>query len=57
LREAVTQMAVREGWNIFLPARKFTTDNAAMIAVAGYFKYLNGEFASQDLIPYARGKF
>ena len=57
LREAVTQMAANEGWNVFLPARKFTTDNAAMIAVAGYFKYLNGEFASQDLTPFARGKF
>ncbi len=57
LREAVKQLAAVEGWNIFLPARKFTTDNAAMIAVAGYFKFLSGEFASQDLTPYARGKF
>ncbi len=57
LREAVTAMAGEEGWNVFLPPRKFTTDNAAMIAVAGYFKYLDGEFASQDLTPYARGKF
>jgi len=57
LREAVTKMAEVEGWNVFLPPRKFTTDNAAMIAVAGYFKYLDGEFAAQDLTPYARGKF
>jgi len=57
LREAVTKMAEVEGWNVFLPPRKFTTDNAAMIAVAGYFKYLDGEFASQELTPYARGKF
>ncbi len=57
LREAVTKMAVVEGWNVFLPPRKFTTDNAAMIAVAGYFKYLDGEFATQDLTPYARGRF
>ena len=32
----------------------YSTDNAAMVAVAGYFKYLKGEFASQDLVPYAR---
>ena len=32
----------------------FSTDNAAMVAVAGYFKFLKGEFASQDLVPYAR---
>ena len=30
------------------------TDNAAMVAVAGYFKFLKGDFASQDLVPYAR---
>ncbi len=57
LRDAVTNMATTECWEVFLPARRFTTDNAAMIAVAGYFKFLDGEFASQDLTPYARSTF
>jgi len=57
LREAATLMAESEGWEVFLPARKFTTDNAAMIAVAGYFKFLEGDFASQSLTPYARSTF
>lgn len=57
LREAATLMAESEGWEVFLPARKFTTDNAAMIAVAGYFKFLEGDFAPQSLTPYARSTF
>jgi N6-L-threonylcarbamoyladenine synthase len=38
----------------FIPERAFTTDNAAMVAIAGYFKYLNGEFCAMDAAPYAR---
>lgn len=57
LRQAVTEMAVAEGWEIHIPAMRYTTDNAAMIAVAGYFKFLEGDFASQNLTPYARSKF
>jgi N6-L-threonylcarbamoyladenine synthase len=38
----------------FIPERAFTTDNAAMVAIAGYFKYLKGEFCPYDLAPYAR---
>ncbi len=40
--------------NIFAYLGTFSTYNATMAAVAGYFKYLKGEFASQDLVPYAR---
>ncbi len=57
LRNAMLQEAENKGWQIFLPPLKFTTDNAAMIAVAGYFKYLNKEFAPQNIAPYARGIF
>lgn len=57
IRRKLTQMAEKERWEVFIPEFQFTTDNAAMIAIAGYFKYLDGDFASQDLAPYARGGF
>ena len=57
LRDTLTLTAQKEGWEVFIPERKFTTDNAAMIAGAGYYKYLKGEFASMDLAPDARLKF
>ena len=54
LREALTREAQRRRWNLFVPPVAFTTDNAAMIAITGYFKYLKGEFVGQDAIPFAR---
>jgi N6-L-threonylcarbamoyladenine synthase len=42
------------GWNVFVPERKFTTDNAAMIAITGYFKYQKKLFAGLDVVPHAR---
>ena len=56
LRKALVEAQDKEGWNIFIPPLEYTTDNAAMIAVAGYFKYLKGEFARQSTAPYARSK-
>ncbi len=44
----------RRGWRAFLPEFKFTTDNAAMIAMAGYYRYLRGDFSSLDVSPVAR---
>jgi N6-L-threonylcarbamoyladenine synthase len=46
----------QEGWKTFIPDFQFTTDNAAMIAIAGYHKYLKGEFVGQDVVPNARLK-
>ena len=57
LRDTLTLTAKKRGWKVFIPERKYTTDNAAMIAGAGYYKYLKGEFASMDLAPDARLKF
>jgi len=57
LRNVVRQTGEKLGWQTFIPHFQFTTDNAAMIAVAGYFKYLKGEFAGHDTAPYARGGF
>ncbi|MCC8018534.1 MAG: tRNA (adenosine(37)-N6)-threonylcarbamoyltransferase complex transferase subunit TsaD [Rikenellaceae bacterium] len=54
LRSRLTEEAGRRHWNLYLPELKFTTDNAAMIAVAGYFKYLTGQFAELDVTPSAR---
>ena len=54
LRRAIVEEGVRRGWNTFLPEFKFTTDNAAMIAMAGYYRYLRGDFSSLDVSPVAR---
>lgn len=54
LRNGIVKAGKRRGWRTFLPEFKFTTDNAAMIAMAGYFHYRNGEFASLDVSPVAR---
>lgn len=54
LREAIRQTGEKNNWNIFIPEFEFCTDNAAMIAQAGYYKYIKGEFASLDITPSAR---
>lgn len=54
LREEVSRLGVKEKWNIYIPEFRFTTDNAAMIAITGYFKYLKNEFATHDISPVAR---
>ena len=54
LRNRVSEEGAKRGWNVFLPPFKFTTDNAAMIAVAGYFHYLAGERCPLDVAPVSR---
>ena len=54
LRARIEAEGRKRGWNTYLPPRKFTTDNAAMIAVAGYFHYLAGRRAPLDAAPLAR---
>jgi len=54
LREAVLREGEKRDWNTFIPPVGFTTDNAAMIGITGYYKYLRHEFAGQDVIPLAR---
>ncbi len=54
LRKALEQTGNQLGWNTFIPAFEFCTDNAAMIAVAGYYKFLQEEFVGQDIAPLAR---
>jgi N6-L-threonylcarbamoyladenine synthase len=55
LRNAMIKMQETQGWTVFLPEFQFTTDNAAMIAIAGYYKFLRNEFAVQSAVPYSRG--
>ena len=54
LRNALTEEGRKRGWNVYLPEFKFTTDNAAMIAIAGYFHYLHGERTPLSVAPVSR---
>lgn len=56
LRNAAIDVARRYHRNLFLPTLDLTTDNAAMIAVCGYFKYLKKEFVGVDVVPYSSEK-
>lgn len=54
VRAAVEEFCKRRNIKAWIPKRAFTTDNAAMVAIAGYFKYQNGDFCSLDLPPYSK---
>ena len=54
LRNGIVEAGRRRGWRTFLPEFKFTTDNAAMIAMAGYYRYREGDFSALDVSPVAR---
>lgn len=54
MRERIADFCQRKGVEAWIPERAFTTDNAAMVAVAGYFKYLEGDFCDLSLPPYSR---
>jgi N6-L-threonylcarbamoyladenine synthase len=54
LRLGLQALCEKNGWESFIPAMQYCTDNAAMIAIAGYYKYLKGEFAGQEIAPMAR---
>jgi N6-L-threonylcarbamoyladenine synthase len=57
LRKKLQETSEHKGWNIFIPRLEYSTDNAAMIAMAGYFKYLKKDFGEQSSAPYARSHF
>jgi N6-L-threonylcarbamoyladenine synthase len=57
LRSAVMALKDELRWNVYIPKFEYCTDNAAMIAIAGYYKYLKKDFASQDIVPKARMPF
>jgi len=54
LRQAFHDHEKKYGWKIFIPPFAFTTDNAAMIAITGYYNYLNKHFCTMDEVPFSR---
>lgn len=54
LRHAISTLGEKKGWRVFLPQLRYTTDNAAMIAITGYYRYLAGDFTPHDVAPLAR---
>jgi N6-L-threonylcarbamoyladenine synthase len=54
LREGLQALCAKNGWESFIPKMEYCTDNAAMIAIAGYYKFLKGEFVGQQITPLAR---
>ncbi len=57
LRQGLQQLSEKKGWNCFIPQMQYCTDNAGMIAIAGYYKFLKGDFAEQNIAPLARMPF
>lgn len=54
LRDAFLDHARRYGWKVFIPKFAYTTDNAAMVAMNGYFSFINGKRTELDAVPFAR---
>jgi N6-L-threonylcarbamoyladenine synthase len=54
LRDAMVIESKKRGWKIFLPELKFTTDNAAMIGITGYYRFINGLVSPIDVAPVSR---
>ena len=56
LRDALLDLGRRHHWKVHIPPFAYTTDNAAMVAQAGYYRYLKGDFCPIDAAPYAKTK-
>lgn len=54
LRSKLEELAVRKGWNVYIPKFEYCTDNAAMIAMAAHYKYQKQDFVHLDVAPLAR---
>jgi N6-L-threonylcarbamoyladenine synthase len=57
LRKSLQETAVELGWKVYVPAFEYCTDNAGMVAIAGYQKYLANDFVGQDVSPLPRMEF
>ena len=57
LRKAFVELGVKQNWNTFIPAFEYCTDNAAMIAITGYYKYLANDFADLSVTANARAEW
>ncbi len=56
LRNTLLVTGKEKNWKVFIPPFRYTTDNAAMIAITGYFRYLKGDFTGQEAIPYTKSR-
>jgi N6-L-threonylcarbamoyladenine synthase len=54
LRNRLAEESGRRGWNLYIPEFGYTTDNAAMIAITGFYKYIRNEFSGLDVVPASR---
>ncbi len=54
LQNALENTGEKCGWRVYIPKLGYSLDNAAMVAVTGYYKYLQQDFATQDFAPYAK---
>ena len=57
LRSSLEEMGLREGWKTYIPKFEYCTDNAAMIAITGYYKFMAGEFSDLSVGPNARAEW
>lgn len=57
LRSALQEAGKLYGWQVYIPKFEYCTDNAAMIGITAYYKYLNGDFCGLDAVPTARGSW
>ena len=57
LRKAIQEMGEAQGWRVFIPKFEYCTDNAAMIAITGYYKFLEGRFTDLGVSPTARAEW
>jgi N6-L-threonylcarbamoyladenine synthase len=57
LRKGLKDLGEKMGWNTYIPAFEYCTDNAGMIAITGYHKFIAGDFASLEIIPSAKAEW
>jgi N6-L-threonylcarbamoyladenine synthase len=57
LRNQFASLGKKKGWQTFIPKFEYCTDNAGMIAITAYHKYLHGQFAPLDIMPSARAEW
>lgn len=57
LRKALTELGEQKGWAVFIPKFEYCTDNAAMIGITAYYKYLKGDFTDLSVVPTARASW
>jgi len=53
LRKTLQEFGIKNNTEIYIPAFEYCTDNAAMIAISAYYKFLKGEFTNQHVVPFA----